>query len=70
MDVGRRIRELREEQHLTQEELGRRAGVDSQTVYRYEAGSRFPSLAKLEEIAQALGVGPEELVRAPLVQAK
>lgn len=70
MDVGRRIRELREEQHLTQEELGRRVSVDPQTIYRYESGSRFPSLPKLEELAEALGVGPEELVRRPLVPAK
>ena len=60
-DIGKRIKELREERGLTQEELGRLLDTHAQTVFRYEAGSRVPSVRKLEEIARALEVEPGEL---------
>jgi len=60
-DIGRRIKELREEQNLTQEDLARRMKTHPQSVWRYEAGTRVPNAPKIEEIARALGVEPGEL---------
>lgn len=37
MSIGRRIRELRLEQGLTQTELGRLIGESKQTIYKYES---------------------------------
>ncbi len=38
MDIGGRIRELRENLKLTQEEVGKRIGVTKATINRYETG--------------------------------
>lgn len=39
MDIGNRIRHLRERANLTQEEVGQRIGVTKATVNRYETGN-------------------------------
>lgn len=54
------IRELREQKGWSLEELGRRAGVALQTVYRAERGATV-NKNTLRHIAQALGVQIEEL---------
>ena len=54
--VRRRIRELRDERGMTQEELCKRAGISSDSVSRLEGGSRKPGLGTLERIAKAFGV--------------
>ncbi len=56
--VRRRIREVRQERGLTQEELCERAGISVDAISRIEGGSRVPTLATLDRIATALGVSP------------
>jgi transcriptional regulator with XRE-family HTH domain len=71
MDIGARIRELREERRLTQEDLARRSEVARNTISRFETGARVPSIDMLEKLAPALGVGPSELLtKAPLSPAE
>ena len=65
MDVGRRIRDVREDLGMPAAELARRVGVAPNTVWRYEAGEREPSMAMLEKIARALRTQPAELLREP-----
>jgi len=62
VDVGAKIRELREERKLTQEDLARRSGVARNTISRFETSARVPSIDMLEKLAAALGVGPSELL--------
>ena len=50
------LRQLREEKHLTQKELGERIGVKPSSVSRYENGSLKPSVKKLSQIASVLNV--------------
>lgn len=38
MDIGKRLKALREEQNLTQEDVGNKIGVTKATVNRYETG--------------------------------
>ena len=44
-DFGLRLRKLRENKHLSQEELGKRVGVTKGSIYRYENNVQSPSLA-------------------------
>ena len=60
-DIGRRIKEIREERNLTQEDLANRLGTYPQSIWRYESGARTPSVRRLEEIAEALGVSAGDL---------
>jgi len=64
MDIGRRIRDVREDLGMPAAELARRVGVAPNTVWRYEAGEREPSMAMLEKIARALRTEPAELLRS------
>jgi transcriptional regulator with XRE-family HTH domain len=66
MDVGKRVREIRNERSLSQDALAKRADVARTTVARLEAGEVSPTVSMLEKLANALGVEPEELIRDPL----
>lgn len=61
-DMKNRIRELRESLGLSQEQLGQKLGVHWQTVHRAETGKSALSIRKTEAYAQALGVGPDDLL--------
>lgn len=54
--VGDRIREIRLEHNLTQEQLGERAGIDRQAINRIEQGHASPRLDTLIRLAEALQV--------------
>lgn len=53
---GAPVRRLRNQRGWTQEELAKRVGVARATIARIETGNRRPSLALLEQLAQALKV--------------
>ncbi|MDD5823482.1 MAG: XRE family transcriptional regulator [Firmicutes bacterium] len=55
MDIGERIRELRVERGLTQEELGDRAELSKGFISQVERNLTSPSIATLEDIILALG---------------
>lgn len=54
-ELGRRVRELRIEQGLSQSELARRAGMTQPAVARFEAGGTVPTLPVLKRLARSLG---------------
>lgn len=54
-ELGRRVRELRVQQGLSQTELARRAGMTQPALARFEAGGTVPTLPVLERLARALG---------------
>ena len=60
--VGDKVRVLRKERGLLQEDLARRAGVSDQTIRNVEAGRFQTKLETLRKIAGALGVGVGELL--------
>jgi transcriptional regulator with XRE-family HTH domain len=62
--VQERIRALRAERGLTQEELCERAGISIDAVSRIEGGSRVPTLDTLQRIAGGLDVAVEELLKS------
>ncbi|MBO9494780.1 helix-turn-helix transcriptional regulator [Thalassotalea sp. G20_0] len=53
---GNRLRELRQEQCLTQEELSHRAGLNRTYIGDIERGEKNLTLASIEKLARVLGV--------------
>jgi len=60
--IGARIRELRRQRGLTQEQLGAMIGFSQSKISKIENGD-WDSLRDLRLIARALGVPIEKLVR-------
>jgi transcriptional regulator with XRE-family HTH domain len=56
--VRRRIRELRLERGLTQEQLCERADISVDAVSRIEGGTRVPTMETIERLAKAFAVTP------------
>lgn len=61
--VGDRIKLLRLEQGLTQEDVADKAGIDASHLGRLERGERNPSLAVVEKVIYALGITFEDLFK-------
>lgn len=61
--IGSRIKKLREERNMTQDDLAKIASVTRQTIFKYENEliTNIPS-DKIEKIAAALNVGPNVLM--------
>ena len=72
-DVGRRIRELREQRGLSLRTLAERSGLSVNAVSLIERGLSSPTVSTLHRLAAALGVrivdffGPEEEARVVFV---
>jgi len=59
---GMRVRQLREKQGLSQEELAYRAGVHRTYLGGIERGERNPSLKNIVAIARALSIRLPDLL--------
>lgn len=56
LTIGRRLRELREQRHLTQQEMACKAGVPRTYISRIENARLLPGPVMLRRIADALAV--------------
>jgi transcriptional regulator with XRE-family HTH domain len=54
--LGARIKELRRNKKISQEELAEQIGVEPQHMSRIESGRSYPSIDRLEKISTALKV--------------
>ena len=70
MNLGKKIKEARKAQGLTQQELADRLGVHRSTCANYEIERRRPSLNELKEIAKILHVDPNYLLEGEGVDAE
>ena len=70
MDLGHRVRDLRNARHLSQVELAARAGVARNTLNRIENGHLMPTAPVIEHLAVALGVAPGTLFEEPALAGK
>lgn len=63
MTVGEKIRNHREQENMTQSELGKACGVTKQTIFKYETGivTNIP-IDKLQRIAAALNISAAYLM--------
>lgn len=60
--LGLKIREIRKQKNLTQEEVAYKAQLDYSYVNQIENGKRNPSMDAVERIAKALGVKTKNLI--------
>ncbi|HDK7218151.1 TPA: helix-turn-helix transcriptional regulator [Clostridium botulinum] len=59
---GDRLKELREEKEMTQEELGKLLNVSRQTISGYEAGAIEPSISNLVKLANIFNISLDYLL--------
>lgn len=62
---GNRLRELRLERKLTQEEVAKLLDIDNTTVSKHESGARGLSLEDIKKYARLYKVEPFELFISP-----
>lgn len=70
-----RLRAVRKERGLSQEQLAERLGQDRVTIVKYEAGSRSPRASTVTKMATVLDIDVKELARPgpldlPLLRAR
>ena len=63
VEFGLRLKELRKEKGLSQEELSEASGLHRTYISDIERGERNVSLKNIEKIAKALGVDMKELIK-------
>jgi len=61
---GKRIRLLRLEREMTQEQLGARSGLHPNYICSIEKGNRNVGINSVCKLAEALGVSPAKLFEA------
>ena len=61
-EMGAFIAKTRKAQNMTQSALAQRLNVTSQAVSRWERGLGFPDIGTLLPLADALGIGIDELI--------
>ena len=69
VEVGRRIKRLRQSQDITVQELARRSKVSSGYLSEVERGLSAISVDKLMQIAEGLGIGLDSLLDATQAEA-
>lgn len=62
MTVGERIKQLRKEQELTQQQLGEMVGITYIQIGRYETNKSNASADVLQKVAEALGTTTDFLM--------
>ena len=60
--LGLRVRLLREERHLSQEELAELANLHRTYIGQIERAEKNVSIQTIEKIAEAFGITPSELL--------
>ena len=62
MEVGRRVRSLREKRGWSQEDLGFRADLHRNYIGGVERGERNLGVVNVAKLAEALGIRPRDLL--------
>ncbi len=60
--IGKRIKELREQKNISQQDVAGLCNIEKSNFSRLEAGNTNPTLYTLSKIAEHLGVTLSELV--------
>ena len=61
MNIGDKIRQIREARGLTQKEVALTIGMDQSQYSKIEKAKTDPSTSTLEKVAKAIGIGLSEL---------
>jgi DNA-binding XRE family transcriptional regulator len=60
--IGERVKALRRERGLTQDQLARMSGLKKPNISRFEAGSHVPGISIRERLAESLDVNISDLI--------
>lgn len=60
--IGRRIRAIRQEENMSQRELGEKVGLNANRIQQYENGARKPKFDLCKQMAEALEVEASALL--------
>lgn len=60
---GKRLKEIRKNKNITQEQLAEQIGIEPKQICRIENGTCFTTFEKLQKIAQTLDVKVYEFFR-------
>ncbi len=63
ISFGKKVRELRNNQQLSQESLAEKSGLHRNYIGMVERGERNPSLINIDKLAKALNVSLSELFK-------
>ena len=66
VDLGKKIRQVRRQKSMTQEQLAEKAGISASFLGHIERGTRIASLETLIELCNTLQVSPDNLLSASL----
>jgi transcriptional regulator with XRE-family HTH domain len=69
-ELGKRLAMLRKEQGLTQKQLGDRVDVTQQVIAEYEGGYRNIPVYRLAQLAEALGVPVDDLMKGSIAAGR
>jgi transcriptional regulator with XRE-family HTH domain len=61
--LAKNVRMIRRDRAMTQEDLADRAGLSSRYIGQVERAQAAATITVLEQLAEALGVEPADLVR-------
>lgn len=59
--LGNRLRQLRLDRNMTQEQMGEMLGVSFQQVQKYEKGLNAIASSRMEALCKALDITPDQL---------
>ena len=62
MGFSENIKNLRKEHNLTQEQLGKIAGVSDGAVSTWENGKAFPRIGAIERMSKHFGISKSEII--------
>ena len=62
INIGHKIKKLRELKNLTQEHMAKSIGISQGAYSRMELGDTEITYSKLEKISEELGMKPEEVI--------
>lgn len=70
MTFGEKLKKLRTDNHLTQEQLGERIFVTRTAISKWETNNGYPSIDSLKELSNIFHIGIDELISDKDVENK
>lgn len=62
MEINKKMRELRKDAKMTQQQVAQKLGIASTTYANYEQGTREPSLSVVSKLCKLYGISADYLL--------
>lgn len=70
LSIGRKLKKLRKEHHLTQKEVANELGISQQLLGMYENDKRIPKINRIKKLTKFYGITYEELMDSECSSSK